>query len=452
MALIRRFGATDLILLLLVLAVAGGARAGYLAAYADGGRNDGPLRVQEPRPELPALVDNVRTGDSFSTRAPFAPGEEQTAHLSPGYPYLLAYLARVVGTDRLDSTVRWIQCGLGALTAGLYYLFARRAFRSLFVGTVAGFLAAVYPFWIINTSQVEDGVLTTFLLALVLFLGARASQTGGPLASLLLGLSLAGLALVRAALLPFSFITLAWFLLRTRSLTRGWLPALLAFLGFANGLAPWTVRNYQLFHEPIPIADSLYYHLWIGNNPRADGGALTPGMVASMPRELRDELEQTDKQPARYARLGKEVLDEVRDNPTQTLHRRVQAFLKFFLGDRWFRNGEVAQQVRSAEDVPPILSNGYLLAISLVLVLLLALFGWRLTYGWRWESMPAVLAMIWIPLPYVLGHAESLSGPRLPLDGVLLCYAVFAVSCWLPRVGSYLRAADGAGLPTQELP
>jgi 4-amino-4-deoxy-L-arabinose transferase-like glycosyltransferase len=337
------------------------------------------------------------------------------------------------------------------LTAGLYYLFARRAFRSLFVGAFTGFLAAVYPFWVINTAQIEDGVVATFLLALVLFLGARASQTGAPLASLVFGLALAGLSLVRAALLPFSFLTLAWFLLRTRGLTRGWLPAVLAFLGFAGGLAPWTVRNFQVFQEPIPVADSLYYHLWIGNNPHADGGPLTREMLADAPRA---ELEQIDKQPARYARLGKEVAAEVRDRPVQTVLRRVQAFLKFFLGDALIKHGELAQPAQPDKEISAGLRDTYpmLLTLTLVLLLLLALFGWRLTYGWRWESMPAVLAAVFVPLPYVLGHAEALSGSRLPLDGVLLCYAAFAVACCLPTVGNYLREAKGAGRPTQELP
>jgi hypothetical protein len=56
--------------------------------------------------------------------------------------------------------------------------------------------------------------------------------------------------------------------------------------------------------------------------------------------------------------------------------------------------------------------------------------------------MPASLAAFWIPLPYVLSHAEALSGARLPLDGVLLSLAAFAVACFLPVVGRRLREGD----------
>src|SRR5258708_281919 len=83
-----------------------------------------------------------------------------------------------------------------------------------------------------------------------------------------------GAALVRAAFLPFAFVALAWFLLRTRRLPSGWLGAILSFLGFVTGVTPWMIRNYQVFNEPTPIVDSAYLHVWMGNNPAADGGPI----------------------------------------------------------------------------------------------------------------------------------------------------------------------------------
>jgi 4-amino-4-deoxy-L-arabinose transferase-like glycosyltransferase len=465
---IRRFGPLDLVLLLLVLAVAAGARVGYLVSCADSGRSAGGLLVQDPRRPLPdfapdeemrgtqkpsdldALVHNLKKHRWFGSLAPFAATEEQTAHTSPGYPWCLGLLARVMDDHVLDWTMRWVQCGLGTLTAGLYFLFARRAFRSLLVGALAGFLAALWPFWVINTAAVDDGVVATFLLALVLFLGGRSSQTGGAFGSLLFGLTLAGLALVRAALLPFAFLALLWFLLRTRNLPRGWLPALLAFLGFANGLAPWTVRNFQVFGEPIPVVDSTFLHLWIGNNPHATGGPISEKARLADP-DLDKELREITHQPARYRALGSRVWQEIREHPAETFYRRLRAGLSFFLGEHWFHKGELASL--TGEAMPDWLRHSYpsILQGSLLVVLLLALLGWRWTFGWRFESMPAALAVVWIVLPYLIGHAELLSGPRLPLDGVLLCYAAFAVAGFLPGARDRFDA-KGAGEVTQELP
>src|SRR5207247_1390001 len=81
----------------------------------------------------------------------------------------------------------------GALTAGLYFLIARRAFPSRLVALLAGLLCAFHPFWIANTPALNDGVLATFLLGACLWLGIRGSQTEGSLTSLLFGLALAAL-------------------------------------------------------------------------------------------------------------------------------------------------------------------------------------------------------------------------------------------------------------------
>src|SRR5262245_31306360 len=132
MAEMRRFSSLDLILLLAVLAAAAGARAGYLMTCADGSRNSGPLRVTDaqrpirdfsapegkmrgaPRPtDQDALIHNMMEHQWFGSQAPFAAGEEQTAHVSPGYLYLVGLLGQFTGADTLDSTVRWVQVGLG---------------------------------------------------------------------------------------------------------------------------------------------------------------------------------------------------------------------------------------------------------------------------------------------------------------------------------------------------
>jgi predicted outer membrane repeat protein len=459
MADMRRFGGADFLLLLLVLALAAGARAAYLSSCANGGRNAGPLRVQDSRrqlfgpgenepgrSDLDALIQNVRDHGWFGCRTPFSEREERTAHIAPGYPWLVGHLARLTG-EGTDRAVRWIQVVLGALTAGLYYLFARRAFRHLLVGFLAGLFTALHPFWIIGTATIDDGILAAFALGGCLFLGNQAGEKGGALRSLFFGLALAGLALVRASMLPFSFIALIWFLLRSRTLQRGWLCALLAFLGFANGLAAWTVRNMQAYNEPLPIVSSAYLHLWIGNNPHADGGPATAERLAAAPSS---KLWTEANQAKRYAMLGPEVSQEIHDRPVGTLQRRLRAAIMFFVGARWLKDGSLALPTDDPEaPMPEWLEDAYpiWLQATLLAMLGLAILGWRWSYGWRWESVIAAVAMIWVPIPFILSHAGALSGPRLPLDGVLLCYAAFALVCLVPGLNGPLLDAPDAGRP-----
>ena len=110
----------------------------------------------------------------------------------------------------------------------------------------------------------------------------------------------------------------------------------------------------------------------------------------------------------------------------------------------------VSRVPRLVRVAPPAwLMDSYQVTLQAVLLAMLVLagLGWRWSYGWRWESILAVLAVMWIPVPYILGHAEGLSGPRLPLDGVLLCFAAFAAARCVPGVNGPLLDAPDAGEP-----
>jgi 4-amino-4-deoxy-L-arabinose transferase-like glycosyltransferase len=466
---VPRFQLVDFLLLLIVLAVAAVARVGYVWEAADRGQNSGPLQVQGHSPfvqkellsvatprgqenptELDVLVENLKTDEEFKGPAPLSDKQERTAHTAPGYPFLVAMLERApLLQGPVDPILRWIQCGLGSLTAVFYFLLGRRCFRSLFVGTLAGLLCAANPFWIINCAEINDGTLTAFLLALALLLGARASQAGGALTSLVFGLTLAGLPMVRASMLPFSFVAVFWFLLRCRLLPRGWLYALLAFLGFANGLAPWTMRNFQVFNEVVPITDTAMLHLYIGSNPNATGGPQTEKEVLNAV-ELTHDLPETgslrkqlaaQKQTERYNQLGEDLFKFAVNHPVDVVGSRLRAGVYFFLSEKFFKEPKKTQLCliddRLLDEAPGWLSSNFEIALASFLfgMLLLGVLGWRWTYGWRKEGMPASLAVMWVALPYILGHAELLHGPRLPIDGVLLTYAAFALSCVIPSAG-----------------
>ena len=246
---------------------------GYLVRAADNGQNAGPLIVQDVAAEadLQQLIHSVKDNNTFVSPAPLADAPEETAHASPGYPYLVGWTARLV------VPANWIDGALGPMRPrrpdGRLIFSVRSSGFSLSGGRNTGRrivrLASVLDRGYRRDQRWDLGEFSGRLIA---FRGVRARQTGGPFASLLYGLALAGAALVRAALLPFAFVGLAWFLLHSRRMPSGWLGALLAFLGFVIGLAPWTIRNWQVFNEPIPIVDSAYLHFWMGNNPAANGG------------------------------------------------------------------------------------------------------------------------------------------------------------------------------------
>jgi hypothetical protein len=388
-------------LLGLVVLLATGLRVYYVGAYADDGRGPERLRVQEAAGEdFTALVRALNQGRGFVRN-----NGERRADVAPLYPWLVSQLAATPDDVAvLMQRTRWLQCALGGLTAGLLFLFARQAFQSLPVALLAGVFAAVYPFWVAATAEIADGVLASFLLALSLYLAAR-SRFQEFAASWLFGLTLAGLAHTRAALLPYALVSLLGFLHACRSSPGRTVPALLALFGFASGMAPWSLRNYEAFHRVIPVVDSTYYHLWVGNH--GEGASEAPA----------SEREQAEA-----------VRETIHSDPAGFVQRRLWAASAFMLGENWLTKQRLFEEVQSAPAEDRLFPTfRVFLPASLLVLLTLAALGWRWTYANRQAMLPAALAVIVVPLPYILGHAEALSGPRLPLDGVFICLAAYAV-------------------------
>jgi 4-amino-4-deoxy-L-arabinose transferase-like glycosyltransferase len=441
----------DWLFVLVVLASAGGARAWYLHEHAELGDASGDWHVQELTDQK-SLIENLKNHGimtGFKGHAPLAPDgseAENTAHVAPAYPFLVSQVQAHLG-DLMDplTGLRWIQVGLSSLAAVFYYFLARRAFGSRRVALFAGLFCAFNPYWIINTAELNDGSLAAFGLALALMLGARAGQQGGFLTGYLFGLSAGFLPLIRAAFLPFVIVAMLWFMLRSRSIRLGWLSAIMAFLGFVTGFAPWIVRNYQTFERVIPVVDTAWWHAWIGNNPRATGGPLEASWLYGEDAVLsasRLESLQGTPQSRRYEELSTEVVDEITTNPLPTLQRRLYATSYFLTGEAVV-TGDPARIVGVYPDAPGPDEWLYLtLYGTLVGMLVLAFLGWRWSYGWRRTSMPLQLAILWVPLPYLLTHAEALHGPRLPLDGPLLCLAAFALFCLVPGIGARLAQGE----------
>ena len=390
-----------------------------------------------PPTQLESLVGNLIEKQSYRCLPPLTDQEETTAHVAPGYPMLLSVFT-YWDRDSADARMRWLQCVLGTLTAGCYFFFARRAFHSTLIATLAGLLCAFHPFWIVNTAEINDGVLVSFLVGASLALGARAGQVGGAFTALVFGLALAGVAMTRAALLPFAVVALLWFLWHSRTIPLGWFAGFLALLGFANGVGPWCIRNYFEFDRPVPVATSTYLHLWIGNNPQATGSTLDERTLRSLlPDDRRKALRDEPNQAKRYNQLAVECWQEAQDHPTETVSRRIDAGLIFLFGERWFKQHQLGSMQEDSESNPAL--PGWIreeaetiLHGSLLGMFVLALLGWRWSYAWRRYGRMATIAALCVPLPYVLSHAEYLSGPRLPLDGVLLCYAAFALASMVP--------------------
>src|SRR5262249_37739252 len=155
-----------------------------------------------------------------------------------------------------------------------------------------------------------------------------------------------------------------WLLWRCRSLPRGWLCAMLAFLGLANGLAPWTVRNFQAFGDLVPVSDSVWLHVWIGVNGEATGGPQDEAALRrSVAPEGREKLLAEKNQARRYAMLAHDVAAQLENDPAGAARRRLLAAQCFLVGEDWGTRGELSRRDASVV-LPDEVGDWYALTLQ----------------------------------------------------------------------------------------
>jgi hypothetical protein len=131
------------------------------------------------------------------------------------------------------------------------------------------------------------------------------------------GLILGLLALVRELGAPLAVVmalVLGVWMWRAHSLVRGVTLGVALLLGTVLAILPWTVRNYSIFGEVVPICLNGPVNLYIGNNPDATGvyeWRLPPAGQAVWNRP--DEGQSNELFASRLA--GRDAVAYVRENP-----------------------------------------------------------------------------------------------------------------------------------------
>ncbi|HJU65063.1 MAG TPA: glycosyltransferase family 39 protein [Gemmatimonadaceae bacterium] len=193
------------------------------------------------------IAVNILNGHGYAD----APGVPNVFD-APVYQYVLAALFGLFGEGL--TTVKVFQAALDSVTACIVCLLAVRLFASARVGVVAGLLYAVFPLAIYSVADVAPETLFTLLLSLTAFALVHAMQTTKRSYFVLAGVLLGVATLTRPTtlyLLPFLIVPLA--LLRSTRRTAFHL-AVLTLPSFALAIAPWTIRNYVVTGNVVPVA------------------------------------------------------------------------------------------------------------------------------------------------------------------------------------------------------
>jgi len=218
-----------------------------------------------------------------------------TARWPIGYSGLVASLYVVFGENLLAPKA--LNVFLGAATVLLVYALGARLFDRR-VGLVAAALLALFPGQIFFSTLVMTEVFFAALLTLVVLLVVvwtlppkadppGRARTGPRLGAavlppsaeddkqpaayklLLLGLLLGYGAITRGeGSVVVLVVLLIWWLARS-----GWRPFLrrsgFLLAGVVLVMAPWTIRNFRVFHSPVFVSTAVGSALWQGNRAEA---------------------------------------------------------------------------------------------------------------------------------------------------------------------------------------
>jgi 4-amino-4-deoxy-L-arabinose transferase-like glycosyltransferase len=207
-----------------------------------------------------ALAQNIAHGQGIALNG------QATAYRVPLYPMFLA--AVTFGRKELITVVVF-QSLIGAATVWCAALIAREMFGYR-AALIAALVTALYPYYVVHDTALQETSLYTFLTALAVLLVMRARRSGSRSMAAVAGLVLGADVLARANLAPFALlaplILLVPIPLRPASWQRRASACALCAGAVILTLTPWLIRSYALTGTPALTTQSGFF-LWLGNNP-----------------------------------------------------------------------------------------------------------------------------------------------------------------------------------------
>jgi hypothetical protein len=268
------------------------------------------------------IAHSLASGQGFGS--PFRVDTGPTAWMTPLFPLLLAGIFRLFGAYTFHAWAATVLVNITCCTLAcipIYYT-GKRIDR---IGLAAGaaWLWAIFPNAIlIPVESMWDASISALLAAAILWATLELAESHSHRLrnwcayGLLWGVALMFNATI-AGLFPF---LAGWLVYRARQEKREWLTNLAAAVAIIIlCCVPWTIRNYRVFHQFVPLRSVLGLQLWLGNNDQTQDifrGDLHPiynaperakyismGEIAYMQQKKEEAVAYMLSHPAREAHL-----------------------------------------------------------------------------------------------------------------------------------------------------
>jgi 4-amino-4-deoxy-L-arabinose transferase-like glycosyltransferase len=331
---------------------------------------------------------------------------QPTAFWPVGYPFFLSLIYRVFGAKIIFGQL--VNIFLGCLSVYITYTIAQRFFAER-VARCAVIMMSLFIGQIYYTALLCSEILSQTLFLLALSLGLRAvSQKRQALWLLLTGFC-TGLGVLTRPVVGIVVLSLLliW-MIQGVGLLKSLVNTAIVSLALCATIAPWTIRNYGVFHQFVPVSTNAGVSFWEGNNPYATGGYhfTDPSKRAEIV-EIADEISR-----------GREGFRQgfafVRQQPLQWLRLLVKKPYYLYESDEqglWF------SFVKQGKEQPEVARWLYALWVKPAYacygaVLLLACFGVFRVLGFGDRECRNSMSVVVIPtllltLFYIFFHTEN---------------------------------------------
>lgn len=229
-------------------------------------------RVTLEKDESANIAASIAAGHGFSN--PFGIQTGPTAWLGPVYPFVLSRFFLAFGSYT-KAAIFWaliFNSIVSALTCIPVYFVALYTFGER-VAKLSAWVWALFPYtmyW--GMKAVWDTCLSTFLLTVLFLMTLQLAKSSTARKWAFYGLlwGIAGLTnTAELAFLPFAGCWICY-----RQFRQGkpfFKNATVGALLFFATVAPWSIRNYEVFHKFIPIRGNFGEEFHLGNTPEAMG-------------------------------------------------------------------------------------------------------------------------------------------------------------------------------------
>lgn len=360
------------------------------------------------------LARSIAEGRGFSS--PLFEETGPTAWMTPVYPYINAVVFKIFGV--YTTTSAFVLLSFQALTSALtclpIFFFARKLF-GLRVAALSGWAWAFFPYGIyFPVERIWSTWLSTLLLTILFLITLHLEKSTRLWHWIGFGALWGFTALtdpIALAAWPF-FLGWAVYHLHRRKLQWA-LPLTASLLALAVCVAPWFVRNYNLFGRVIPFRDNAGLEIHIGNN--GDTSHWRTRMIGPWHNE-QEWMDFKELGELRYMDREKQRgMAFIRSHPAWFAWVTVRRFVYIWTGYWSFDNAYLRQE--------PLDPPNVVFCTSLTI---LALLGLRRL--WRCDRALAAffaLVLFFFPAIYYVTHVEVYF--RRQIDPLILVLAVYAV-------------------------